>query len=93
MEKRKELKGRIEEMPQRWESEMLRFVCHLARQLSEEMFKEMDDGLKQETQDMEIGGLEKSGFYVLPVTPNSRENWTGTNKVLITLSVRRKVGA
>ena len=61
---------------QNWEQEILQFACSLARRLAEEIFKEMDDALKEEgALGTKIVGFREKRVISFLVMSNSGEGY------------------
>lgn len=60
MSKIDELREKIKEQPERWEQEIFQFACSLACKLAEQIFREMDDRLKEKkTLGMRVVGFRE----------------------------------
>jgi len=67
MENIEELRKKIKEQPENWELEVFHFACRLACKLAEEIFKEMDDALKEkEDLGMKVVGFRERWVVSLP---------------------------
>jgi len=67
MQNIEQLRKKIKEQPENWELEVFHFACRLACKLAEEIFKEMDDALKEkEDLGMKVVGFRERWVVSLP---------------------------